>query len=283
MSKKATLGLSDVHYGDRAQLHGTLQECMGRAIDLVVSYAPVETEVLVDGDMVAGRGIYRDQEMQNSLQFGAEQCWFAAHDILAWQERLRATRWLFIQGNHDYGKGENLAKQLVAILQLLNVPAQFCGRQFTGNFSLTEQDGCWYEAEHGFSASDFYANSYSEIRAMARKYIERSKRDGINLSRVLLGHTHWPNIGQRVGDDFVLDTFGGWHRQERAKLPSDVRDTGVLLYFHDGATLDIRDLRANRDLLFDESRDVGQAYRVMAAQATALAKMTAWAHERGLC
>ena len=102
------------------------------------------------------------------------------------------------------------------------------------------------------------------------------------LSRVLLAHTHWLNVGQVAGLDYAIDTTGGWHRQERAKLAADVRDTGMILYLHDGEKLDIRVVRADRGILMMESRDVSLHYANVQAAGMALAEMMQWAHERGL-
>jgi len=285
--KKATLNISDVHYGDAGQLYDTWQATLGEVQDRLVAFGPDETEVVLNGDLVAGRGIFRGQEAQNILQLGAEQCWFAAWDLRQFDLRLRkagvnVSRWILTLGNHDNTNRENLAAQVVAVLRLLDVPVYYAGRTFTGNFAADEREGMWYEAEHGFGGSDYYANSYSEIRAMWRKYVERSKVDHINLSRMLLGHTHWLNVGQVIGHDLAIDTTGGWHRQERLKLAADVRDTGCILYLHDGETLDIQEVRADRKLLLAESREVGLHYKTMAAAARALGEATAWAHASGL-
>ena len=283
MNRKATLDISDMHFGDSAQLYGTLQECMERAIVMVRDFAPLETEVVLNGDAVAGRGIFRGQAMQNALQLGSEQAWWAAHEIQQWQHGLRASRWIIILGNHDNSERENLAAQLAMCLQMLGVNAYYAGRSYTGNFSADERDDSWYEAEHGFGGSDYYANSYTEIRAMWRKYVERACIDDIHLSRVLLGHTHWLNIGQAAGIKYAIDTTGGWHRQERLKLAGDTRDTGMILYLHDGQNLRVQDVRSDAKLLIEETRDPALHYKTMRAASDALLAVTKWGHERGLC
>jgi hypothetical protein len=280
---KATLDISDMHYGDSAQLLGTLRECMGRAIGVVRSWQPDEIEVVLNGDAVAGRGVYRDQGMQNAIQFGAEQVWFAAYDIYNWQKTLRAGRWVVVKGNHDHAHKENLASQLVAVLRLLGVNAVYFPRAYVGNFAQDDGDGAiWFDAQHGFGASSYYANSYEAIRECWRLYIERSMVDNLKISRFLRAHTHWLNTGQVVGFGVSVDTTGGWHRQERDKLPSDTRNTGVLAYRHDGQQLTVTPVEANRKLLVEETQDCGLHYKTMSEAARALQVMSNWAHQQGL-
>lgn len=280
--KKATLALADLHYGDAAHLHLTLNECMLRAIQTVQGWQPDECEVVIAGDAVSGRGVYRNQDIQNALPIGAEQCWYAAHDIADWQRELRAARWVIVLGNHDNTNRENLAIQLATVLRLMAVPTFYAGRSYVGNFAGDDRPGEWYEVQHGRGHSDYYANSYAAIRDAWRQYIERSKADGLNLSRMIVGHTHWLNVGQSLGDDYEIDTLGGWHRQERLDLPSYMRGTGMILYRHDGQRRTIDRIEADTALLRRESRDVALHYQNMRRAGHALEDAITWAHEQGL-
>ena len=287
LARKATLNMSDLHYGDGGQLHAALQGCVERAIQTVLDFQPDEKEVICNGDTAAGRGIFRRQEATVIAQLGSEQVWYAAWEVKGWHERLKATRWIFVDGNHDNAHGENLAIQLVAMLQLLGVPAYYAGRTYTGNFALVEAPGQWYEAEHGFGGSDYYATSYTAIRAAARKFMQRVKRDKIELSRLLYGHTHWIETGKTVGDDYCIDVTGGWHAQRRHGLAADIRRTGMIAYLHDSTggpqgTLDVREIVADQEAVVAETRDVGLVYKNMAAAAAALSQCAEWARSRGL-
>lgn len=280
---KAVLVVSDMHFGDGAQYYASLSECMARAIREIRSRDPVEVEVVINGDAVAGRGIFRSQEVQNIVQLGSEQAWWCAWTIRGWQQELRASRWVVVLGNHDHTHKENLAQQLVILLRLLGVPAVFGGRSYVGNFALDDREGCWFQAEHGFGVSSYYANSYAEIRAVWRKFIEHAVVDNLVISRFLRAHVHWLNIGQAVGMEVAIDTTGGWHRQERLSLPSDVRNTGMLLYWHDGERLQIEPIEASRELLMEESRSAGLHYRNLEEAARAMQELTEWAWGQGLC
>ena len=282
MDGKATLVASDLHYGDSGQLYHTLEECMGRAVARLAATKAKEREVVINGDAVAGKGVYRGQESQNAIQGGAEQVWFAARDIKRWQEVAKANRWVIIRGNHDHANKENLASQLVVSLKLLGIPSIYRARSYVGNFAPKGAPLCSYDAQHGFGASSYYANSYEGIRECWRLYIERAQKDEVLLARFLRAHTHWLNVGQVVGLGVAIDTTGGWHRQERDKLPSDTRNTGVLLYTHDGQALRIETIEAQRKLLLEETDDACLHYRTMAAAAEALTEMTAWAKCEGL-
>ena len=86
-----------------------------------------------------------------------------------------------------------------------------------------------------------------------------------------------------MGLGVAIDTTGGWHRQERDKLASDTRNTGLLVYLHDGEALDIVTVEADRKLLLADTNNPGLHYETMAAAAAAMQKVTAWGHFRGLC
>lgn len=283
--RKATLSLSDMHFGDAGQLYRTLQRAMQCATDQIRDFAPDELECLANGDAVAGRGIFRDQEMQNALQFGGEQIWWAAWWLREWTLRFQGARprWRIIKGNHDSAKQENLAQQLVSVLRLLDVPAAYTHRAYIGNFAAEPAEDMWFEAQHGFGNSSYYANSYESIREAWRMYIEHTQRDGRCIARFLRAHTHWLNVGQVIGLGVHIDTTGGWHRQERARLAADTRNTGLLLYLHDGQKLSIVPIEADRQTLLQDTDDPSLHYETMAAAAAALREATTWAHERGLC
>lgn len=280
--RKATLVMSDLHFGDAGQLYGSLKECVGRAIRLVREFKPTETEVVLNGDAVAGRGIFRNQGMQNALQFGSEQAWWCAWEIARWQRDMHAD-WVVIKGNHDSADKENMAQILAMSLRLLGVQARYYARNYLGNFSADDLPKFVFDAEHGFGASSYYANSYELIRSCWRAYIERSKVDSVQVNRFLRGHTHWLNVGQTVGLDTAIDTTGGWHRQEREKLSADMRQTGVIVYLHDGKNLEIKPVQADVKILTRETRDPGLHYETMSEAAKALQAVTKWAVSAGLC
>lgn len=279
---KATLDISDAHFGDAGQLLATLEECADRAIAQVKDAGPDEVEVVLNGDWVAGRGIFRDQGLQSTVQLGSEQVWFGAWYIRQWQVKLKAARWVVIRGNHDQANKEDLARELVMILRALDVPAVYQGRTYVGNFSPDESKPCWFEAQHGFGASSYYANSYEGIRDCWRMYIQHSQQSQILINRFLRGHTHWLNVGQAIGFEVAIDTTGGWHRQERDKLSSAARNTGLLLYLHDGLKLQPVPIEADCKLLTQETDDPGLHYQTMARAAAALSEATRWARAQGL-
>lgn len=283
MSKKATLVLSDMHYGDGAQLHETLSECMKRAIERVNNFYPNEIEVIVNGDAVAGRGIFRNQETQNIVQLGPEQVAWCAWEIRNWDKRLAYSkkRWVIILGNHDHSKKENLAQQLVFMLRLMNVNAVYKQRAYIGSFATEPREDMYFQAEHGFGVSSYYANSYAEIRSVWQKFIEHAKVDDVHISRFLRAHSHWLNIGQAVGLDVAIDTTGGWHRQERMTLSTAMRQTGMLLYLWNG-NLQIETIKADQDLLVKETHDPGLHYKNLEAAGQALQEVIAWGKEQGL-
>lgn len=280
--RKVTIAVSDQHYGDKAQLWGTLDETMDRAIAQVKDFKPDKVKVLLVGDIVAGKGIFRFQEVQNIVQVGAWQAAWAAWEISKWDEELQADEWVVILGNHDNSSKENLAQQVAIFLKLLGVPSRYANREEVGSFTTEDDDGIWYHAEHGSGYSSYYANSYAEIRACWKKFVEVAHVDKITISRFLRAHTHWLNVGQTIGIETAIDTTGGWHRQERLSLPSAVRQTGILLYLADGHDLEIVPVTADRELLVDECRSPALMFNNMERAGFALGQMAKWGVGQGL-
>ena len=281
--KKATLVVSDQHFGDAGQFYRPLSECMGRAIAEINDFKPDEIQIVCNGDVVAGRGIFRLQEMQNIVQLGPEQVYWAGWEIKQWNKKFdKEPEWIIILGNHDNSKRENLARQLVLFLRLLEVPSKYADREYIGYFGDKEAA---FHVSHGFGYSSYYANSYAEIRAAWRKFIEIAQVSGVNITRFIRAHVHKINIGQEIGLDCQIDTSGGWHKQERLSLEFSVRTTGFLLYLYDTNThppLIVKAIEADRELLISENKNIALHYRNMEAAGRALADVAAWGRVEGI-
>ena len=281
--KKATLVLSDAHFGDAGQFYRPLMECMGRAITIINTFKPDETQIVANGDVVAGRGIFRLQEMQNIVQLGPEQVYWAGWEIKQWNRKFdKEPKWHIILGNHDNSKRENLARQLVLFLRLLGVDSKYEDREYIGYFGDKEAA---FHVSHGFGYSSYYANSYSEIRAAWKKFIEVSRINDIRIDRFIRAHVHKLNIGQEIGLDCQIDTSGGWHKQERLSLEFSVQTTGLLLYLYDTNAqppLTVKAVEANRDVLISENHNIALHYRNMEAAGRALADVAAWGRVEGI-
>lgn len=281
--KKATLVVSDQHFGDAGQFYRPLMECMERGITEVNAFEPDETQVVANGDMVAGRGIFRLQEMQNIVQLGPEQVYWAGWQIKQWNKKFdKEPEWHIILGNHDNSRKENLARQLVLFLRLLGINARYEDREYIGYFG---DRVAAFHAAHGFGYSSYYANSYAEIRSCWKKFIEIAQVNGIHITRFLRAHVHKINLGQEIGLDCQIDTTGGWHKQERLSLEFSVQTTGFLLYLYDPDAqppLIIKAIEANRDLLLSENKNIALHYRNMEAAGQALADVAAWGRVEGI-
>jgi len=274
--RKATMNISDMHFGDQAQLFNSLNETIAKAIQQIREFKPDKTVVILNGDAVAGRGIFRFQSVQNVVQLGAWQAAWTAWEISRWHKELAADEWVVLLGNHDNSNKENLAQQLAIFLKLLGVPTRYAQREEVGNFTCDDENGIWYHAEHGSGYSSYYANSYSEIRACWRKFVEVAQVEKVVISRFLRAHTHWLNIGQTIGLETAIDTTGGWHRQERLSLASDIRQTGVLLYLADGADMEVRAVPADLSTLVEETKSPSLMFRNMERAGFGLARMAEW-------
>lgn len=281
LTTKATLLCSDLHYGDAGQYLQSLRATMSKAINLVAGAD--EIEIISNGDAAAGRGIFRDQGMQNSVQLGSDQVLFCAADFYDWVSKLGTqTDVSIIIGNHDFTNKENLAVQLTMILQLLGIGSRYYSRNKVANLAPRGAEPYLLDVRHGFGASSYYANNASSLVDAMRTHIVESRTTGQVIRRFARGHTHWLNVGQVIALDVELDTTGGWHRQERMNLGMDPRVTGVVVYLHDGKDLDIIPVQAPLELLLEENNDIALHYKNLGEASKALNRMAMWAKGRGL-
>jgi len=240
-----SVAFGDMHMGDVGVMLNCLRECQQTVVETARMLQPRRIVLMDVGDSVAGRGVFRNQELTLILPLAAPQVLWAAWEIRRWHMALREACpeaeivWLGVDGNHK-ALGENVSYMLAMVLRLFDVPWMYCGRHMVENLALSAEDPYLLRAEHGFGGSSYYPNSYAFIRGTWQSLLQADRKHaGSYIRRVVCGHTHWLNIDFSVGDDRRLDTVGGFQRQERYNLPQVTRPVGMVTYYHDGASLTV--------------------------------------------
>jgi hypothetical protein len=234
---KLTLNRSDDHFTDRAHTIRCHREMWQKSLLVLRQYQPRVIEVVCNGDAVAGRGIYRNQEMDSLLQTGDEQLKVAAIKIAEECEELRREfpdaeiTLRVLTGNHDRAMGEPLAPALVLRLRALGVPAVYHGDVCILNLASSGTYNVLFE--HGYGYSRISPSSPAWLATMQEKIINLYRRGyhgEKRIRRISHGHTHFFTLGIERIRDLFFDTTGGCQRNDRTSLGKNQRPQGWIIY-----------------------------------------------------
>jgi hypothetical protein len=272
--KKATVNTADWHFGDKVQLPRSWRACHERALEQYVApFEPDVIEFVVNGDAVAGKGIFRSQANRVILQTPEHQALLAAWEfapLVRLAEQIAPVRVSVLWGNHDDADLSDLARKFVEFLALLGVRATYLHTEYVGSLSATPREDAVFQAAHGFGHSDYYPISYSGIRDLWRLHGEIAQLHGAHVRRFMRAHTHFMGIGLPVLLDCFVDIPGGWHAQTRWNLGKSIRNTGLIVYRDDGRETEVVPVYADTALLVEETKDLHLPDRNRARAAEAL-------------
>jgi len=243
INNKITIVLSDLHFGDKNVMIQTYKSTINNLLDKVEELStemPIEKiTVIINGDAVSGRHIFREQEAQNLFNKGNLQVLYAAaylFDLNAMLEEYGPTEWYIIKGNHDQNRGDNYAWILADKLRALGIDCFYAGHEFITNLGNDEKQH-WALLEHGYGGGSYYPLSYEFIRQSTKKVIEANYRQwekGLQpIERIIAGHTHWLNTNFQQGLRWAFDVSGGFQKNNRVELGMNQRPPGILLYAFD--------------------------------------------------
>lgn len=253
-------------------------------------HAPDEILVIDNGDHIAGRGIYRNQNMDAVLQTTEDQVKIGAVDIMVRDRALRerfpnaAIRWRLTHGNHDMSMGERTSPMLVLMARMLGVDIVYCGDATIVN--LASEGTYNLYAEHGFGYSGISPSSPKWLDAMKDKLLllARTYTGESRIRRVTHGHTHYATNSIERILDYFFDTTGGCQRNERVLLGKNSRPMGFLAYAspagHDGI-LQPQLIQPDTEMQISENADAFLFQRNMEQASSMLATYNIEATARG--
>lgn len=235
-----TLRASDHHYGDAQHLLSCGKSLESKFLEVVKQYEPDKIQIIAGDDWIAGRGIYKEQDLDMVTSDVNEQVSLGAlkayEFLLAIREITKAPIiWRVMRGNHDYAQGLSMTESLFYAFK--NLSADIPDLNFVMHWdSITANlagEGIYNVlVKHGFGYSKHSPNSPSFIDAVKDEIIvkQRKMQPEEQYKRVLSGHSHFMSEGLERIVGLPFDTTGGLQRNVRIKLGSNQRPVGWIAY-----------------------------------------------------
>ena len=235
-----TLRASDHHFGDANHLMSCCRQLEEKTGFLVEQYEPERINIVAGDDWVAGRGIYREQDLDMAVPDVNSQCAVGAMKarrfILDIREKSDAPiHWHVMRGNHDYSNGHSMTEYLFLLLEKVcsDIPDITFVMHWDKMILNLAAEGIYNVLiRHGFGYSKTSPNSPAFIDSVKDEIIAMisEMQPEERIRRVLSGHTHWMSVGLERNLDLFFDTTGGLQRNTRIRIGSNQRPSGWIAY-----------------------------------------------------
>jgi hypothetical protein len=254
-----TIVISDLHIGDANHLPETYWSTISNVCEVlknIKSFYNIKTLYLVlNGDIVAGRDVYKSQELRNIIQRGHWQVFLAEMIIKDTLEKLSTIRdidkIIFIRGTH-----ESLANNFVLYLKRL-MKNKTLYLSHGGIFNIADPIGNYYVLfSHGYGWSDAFPVS-SPMMKDVLKVMNTYRERGTPIERICSSHSHWLSSGFIV-EDVYWDTTGGFQKWE---YTLSQRPAGAIVYLYNNGECVSIPVRPDPDIEANEKSDVGLEYK----------------------
>lgn len=292
-----TIATADQHLFDRNHLLNSHKSMEQKVATLIDQFQPRRLQVICDGDLVTGRGIFKRQDLELILPDAEQQAAGGAYRFKEtydlWHSHLNAGAeelYYLVQGNHDQSDGSSLCMKLTLALRTLGVPIRFMGNEFVVDLS-DAQDGELHHmalVEHGYGASAYSPSSNRQVFESYRKIVSYSQRgysDSLRIRRVIHGHTHWLSVDLERAEDLKFDCIGGLHKNSRSNIGSNTRPCGWVSYlspFRSAEILTPMQITPATEAFRSDMDDPLLPERNRAEAARCLSEWTKWAIEHGI-
>lgn len=229
-----TLRASDHHYGDSQHLLSCGKSLEEKFLVLLQQYEPERIQIIAGDDWIAGRGIYREQDLDMATSDVNEQIQLGAVKAYEFLERIRNITsvpvvWNTLRGNHDHSNGTSMAEAL--FLAMKNLCNSYPDVKFVMHWdSVTANlaDVGIYNVlvKHGFG--------YCKTNPSSPAFIDAIKDEIIGKQRKMLPQEQYRRIlsGHCFDDQTEILTPDGWMTHDKLNNGSTVmslnRDTGKL-------------------------------------------------------
>jgi hypothetical protein len=242
-----TLALSDLHLLDRGHLVDAYASLQHKTAELIRRFKPRQFFCIINGDSIPGRGVYKQQELENvltktdlQLTAGCYRIWEMDSEFAEALGTKTPRKYFKIRGQHDQSMGDDTAMPMVWCLDKLGVPAAFAGIERVHNAA----DKGYYNIlfEHGYGYSKDNPTPPALAQNMREKILRYSNRGFCaeqRIRRVCHAHTHWFNLGMVRNDDIPYDVTGGLQRNDRTNLGRNDRPCGWIAYISPPGTNDV--------------------------------------------
>jgi len=257
---RVTLVLSDLHLGDTDHLPETFWSTIHN-LKLIMKvltkrFKIPHIDIIVNGDLVCGKGVFRYQEYRTLAPRGHWQTALAEiilREVIEDVENVLPVRdMIVLKGTHEE-QGENYAMYIKRSIDR----AKYGGHYVVYNVGQ-DIGNCNVLITHGYGSSDYYPLSYTFIRDLWES-ITKYARKGVPIERVCVSHYHWlfPNLPLK---SIIADCTGGFQRWEKT---ISQRDAGMILYFFYDGEVSVIPVRPDPDVQHKEINDSALEYKNM--------------------
>jgi hypothetical protein len=232
-----SLACSDLHYTNQGHLLHTAINLEEKLLEMLDRFQPRRFQGIVNGDVIQGRGIFRNQHLDNLLAKTEDQIKAAVYRFWELDQRIAEKfpkmdrEWCLTQGNHDYSKGESTCLPFTWGCKQFGVPMSFVGYEHIIN--LADEGTHNALALHGYGNSAFSSSSNKLIFETLKRivgYTNKGYAGEKAIRRVIHSHTHWLNVNVQHAEGLSIDVTGGLHRNDRANLGLNNRPCGWIGY-----------------------------------------------------
>lgn len=244
-----TLRDSDRHHGDENHLLSCAAQLEEKFCVLLNIYKPDRIQYIGFDDWIAGRGIFKEQDLQCAVSDPLQQIQVGAIKARRFFQKVRAVteapiHVVWLKGNHEYAGALSLSEYLhdktcLVCKDIPNITWQEPVDRALVNLASEGHHNML--AFHGWGHSKNSPNSPGFIDAAkdAMLLVQRKLPPEQHIRRVASGHTHWFDRGTERIPGISFDTTGGLQRNNRVKLGFNQRPIGWLVYVSPSGSNDI--------------------------------------------
>ncbi len=256
------LVLSDTHFGHEDFLPETYLstvETLKRVLSVIKKLFKIRAlRVVLNGDIVSGREVYRLQYLANLLPKGHWQVFLAEimlKDLFEDIGRIVDIDSVYlIKGTHE-SQAENYLLYLKRTLKGNGYHAVYSGKSLVLN--IADPVGTYNVLfTHGRGRSDYYPVSLAMIRDLW-KALNQHKLMKIPIERCCMGHTHWLTVNLEL-EGLTLDVTGAFQRWKHSESQ---RPCGMILYLCTESDCVPIPIRPDRKVETWEKRDGALEYK----------------------
>ena len=258
-----TLVMSDLHLGDGDHLPlsywSTVENVKSIIADIKTKYNVKEFNLVLNGDIVTGRDVYKGQFLRNIVQRGHWQVFLAEIILKDTIEKLgeKVNFTYMSKGTHDgYDFNETLIMKKI-------LPFETFGKtMYLSNGGIVNIAGnlgvynVLFTHGYGFNAANPVP---TKLLTDVTNAVNNYKTRGIQVDRACSGHTHWLSSGLII-DELYWDTCGGFQKWEQSLSQ---RPCGMIIYiYNNGESISIP-VRPNKEVEIAEKNEPGLEYKNM--------------------
>jgi len=235
-----TIRRSDDHHGDKNHLLSCASSLTEKVKVLVGQYEPDRIQIIGWDDWIAGRGIYKEQDLDSATSDVNEQIAVGAIKTRRFMQAIRSVSKSPIEchclrGNHEYAHGVSMAESLFFQNRTVceDLPeVKFVYHWDNATINLAAEGVYNVLVRHGHGYSKHSPNSPAFIDAIKDELLvkQRQMQPHEQYRRILSGHTHWLTLGLERIHGLYWDTTGGLQRNTRVRIGDNQRPVGWIVY-----------------------------------------------------